>query len=192
MPLDPDIALVVTEIDANLSHLESIAHGLTQDQFQWSPGPGRWSIGECIAHLNATNRTTLPTIEEGIAEGRAKGITGAGPFKYGFLATKFAASQEPPVTRKFKAPKVFQPAPKIDMAAELAEYRRLALEFKRLTRSADGLHLARIKTKLSALPAALRAIVRMPLGGRLHLTASHDRRHLWQAEQVRNDPNFPA
>ena len=190
--MDPDIAVLISEIEANLSHLESITHGLMPQQFEWSPAPGRWSIAQCIAHLNATNRPTLGAVEAGIAEGRAKSVTGSGPFKYGFLATKFAASQEPPVKSKYKAPKVFQPAPKIDMAEELAEYRRLAIEFKRLARLADGLDLARVKTKLPALPAALRAIVSMPLGGQLHLTASHDRRHLWQAEQVRNDPAFPS
>jgi hypothetical protein len=31
----------------------------------------------------------------------------------------------------------------------------------------------------------------MPLGGQLLLATTHDRRHLWQAEQVRNDPAFP-
>jgi hypothetical protein len=30
------------------------------------------------------------------------------------------------------------------------------------------------------------------LGGQLLLTTTHDRRHLWQAEQVRNDPAFPG
>jgi hypothetical protein len=186
--MDPDLAVLISEIEANLSHLESIAHGLTPAQFEWSPGAGRWSIAQCLAHLNATNRPALSAVEAAIAQGRAKNITGSGPFKYGFLA----ASQEPPVKSKFKAPKVFQPPPKIEMAAELAEYRRLMGEFKRLARLADGLDLARVKTRLVALPAVLRAIVRMPLGGQLHLTASHDRRHLWQAEQVRNDPKFPA
>ena len=41
MPLDPDIAMLVVEIDANLSHAESITHGLTPKQFAWRPGPGR-------------------------------------------------------------------------------------------------------------------------------------------------------
>jgi hypothetical protein len=63
---------------------------------------------------------------------------------------------------------------------------------KRLARDADGLHLSRVKVTMPALPAALRAIVRLPLGGQLLLTTTHDRRHLWQAEQVRNDPAFPS
>jgi hypothetical protein len=192
MPLEPDIAMLVTEIDANLSHAESITHGLTREQFQWRPEPGRWSIGECFAHLNITNGYALGAIEAGIAKGRARGKTGEGPFQYGFIARKFIASQEPPVKKKYSAPKVFLPPADIDPEATLAEYRRKSGELKRLTREADGLHLARVKVMMPALPAALRAIVRMPLGGQLILTTTHDRRHLWQAEQIRNDPKFPA
>jgi hypothetical protein len=192
MPLDPDIAMLVTEIDANLSHAESITHGLTREQFQWRPEPGRWSIGECFAHLNITNGYALGAIEAGVAKGRARGKTGEGPFQYGFIARKFIASQEPPVKKKYSAPKVFLPPADIDPEVTLAEYRRKSGELKRLTREADGLHLARVKVMMPALPAALRAIVRMPLGGQLILTTTHDRRHLWQAEQIRNDPKFPA
>jgi hypothetical protein len=192
MPLDPDIAMLIVEIDANLSHAESITHGLMDEQFRWRPSPARWSIGECFAHINTTNRITLPAIEAGISAGRASGKKGEGPFQYGFLSRKFIASQEPPAKKKFKAPKAFLPPAEFDMDATLAEYRRLSLELKRLTRDADGLHLSRVKTKMPALPSVLRAIVRMPLGGQLVLTTTHDRRHLWQAEQVRNDPAFPA
>jgi hypothetical protein len=192
MPLDPDIAMLVVEIDANLSHAESITHGLTREQFAWRPEPGRWSIGECFAHLNATNSMALPSIEKGIAQGRASGKTGQGPFQYGFVSSKFIASQEPPAKKKFKAPKAFLPPAEIDLDATMAEYRRISGELKRLTREADGLHLARVKIKLAALPAVFRAVVRIPLGGQLLLSTTHDRRHLWQAEQVRNDPAFPA
>jgi len=192
MPLDPDIAMLVVEIDANFSHAVSITHGLTQAQFAWRPEPGRWSIGECFAHLNATNKTALPAIEEGIAQGRAGGKTGQGPFQYGFVARKFIASQEPPAKKKFKAPKAFLPSAEVDLDATMAEYRRISGELKRLTREADGLHLARVKIQMPALPAALRAVVRMPLGGQLLLTTTHDRRHLWQAEQVKNEAGFPA
>jgi len=189
MRLDPDIAMVITEIDANLSHAESITHGLTREQFQWRPAPGRWSIGENFAHLNVTNGFALGAIETGIAKARDK--KGEGPFQYGFLVRKFIASQEPPVTKKYSAPKTFLPPADIDPDATLSEYRRISAELKRLTREANGLHLARVKIEMPVLPAVLRAFVKMPLGGQLLLTTTHDRRHLWQAEQVRNDPAFP-
>ena len=183
--------MLITEMDANWSHLESITAGLTREQFQWRPAPGRWSIGECITHLNITNGIALPAIAAGVAKGRAKGKMGQGPFQYGFVVKKFIASQEPPAKQKFKAPKAFLPPPDLDLDTVLAEYRRVSNELKRLAKEADGLHLARVKIEMPALPAVLRAVVRMPLGGQLHLTTTHDRRHLWQAEQVRNDPAFP-
>jgi len=190
MPLDPDIAMLLIEIDANLSHAESITHGLSREQFQWRPEAGRWSIGECFAHLNITNGYALGAIGAGIAKGRGK--KGEGPFQYSFLVRKFIASQEPPATKKYKAPKVFLPPADVDPDAALAEYRRNSAELKRLSREADGLHLARVKVEMPALPAVLRALVKMPLGGQLLLTTTHDRRHLWQAEEVRNASGFPV
>lgn len=181
--------MLVIEIDANVSHAESITHGLTREQFQWRPEPGKWSIGECFAHLNVTNGFALGAIEKGIAKGQAR--KGEGPFQYGFLVRKFIASQEPPVKKKFRAPKVFLPPADVDLEATLAEFRRIEGELKRLTKSADGLHLGRVKVEMTALHPVLRAFVKMPLGGQLLLTTTHDRRHLWQAEQVRNDPKFP-
>ena len=192
MPLDPDIAMLILEIDANLSHAESVTHGLTSEQFRWRSDPARWSIGECIAHLNLTNAANLPALESGISIGRSRGLNGEGPFHYGWLMRKLIASQEPPPTRKFKAPKKFLPASDLDPEATVAEHSRISGELKRLTREANGLNLAKIKIELPGLPPVPRAIVRVPLGGWLAFITTHDRRHLWQAEQVRNDPNFPA
>jgi hypothetical protein len=190
MALDSDIAMLMIEIDANLSHAESITHGLRREQFQWRPGAGRWSIAECFAHINMTNSYTIGAIERGIAKGRDK--KGEGPFQYGFLVRKFIASQGPPAKKKFSAPKSLLPPADIDPDATLAEYRRIEGELRRLTKEANGLHLARVKIEMAALPAVLRPFVKMPLGGQLLLTTTHDRRHLWQAEQVRNDPAFPG
>src|ERR1700742_3523272 len=101
MPIDAELATLITEIDANLSHLESIVHGLSHAQFNWRPGPGRWSVGECIAHLNVTNAGDLKPIESAIHRGRAGNIKGEGPFTYGAMSKWFVASQEPPIKKKF-------------------------------------------------------------------------------------------
>lgn len=197
MPLDEDLAILIQEIDANLSHLETITARITREQFNWRPAPNQWSIGQCIGHLNIVNSLDLTPLERAIEHGRARGQSGQGPFTYGFLSRKFIASQEPPsleapLKQKHKAPKVYLPEPDADPSATIAEYRRIGAELRRLALSANSLHLARIKTAMPALPAALRWVVRMPLGARLTLITTHDRRHLWQAEQVRNHAQFPA
>lgn len=190
MAIEVELATLVAEVDANLSHLETIAHGLTQEQFNWRPGPGRWSIGGCIAHLNF-QQIDLPSIEAAIARGRARNITGQGPFTLGLLSRKWVASQDLPVTRKFKAAKRFSPPSEVDLGNALTEYRRIQAELRRLMQNADGLHLGKVRVLLPALPSAVRWLFKMPLGALFALGTAHDRRHLWQAEQVRSDPAFP-
>lgn len=190
MPIQAELATLIIAVEANLSHLETIAHGLSQAQFNWRPGPGRWSIGECIAHLNF-QQINLPSIEAAITRGRARNITGQGPFTYGLLLRKWVASQDLPVTRKFKAAKRFLPPSEVDLGNALADYRRIQAELRRLMQKADGIHLGKVKVVLTALPSAVRWLFKMPLGALFALGTTHDRRHLWQAEQVRSDPAFP-
>ena len=192
MAMNEDLGILIAEFDANVSHLESITVGLSREQFNWRPAEGAWSIGECISHLNIVNAGHIVPLRSAIESGRASGITGAGPYHYGFLSAKFIANMAPPAKKKFKAPKAYLPPADADPAATIAEYRRVSAELRKLAASADGLDLARVKTDLPALPALLRTFVKMPLGARLTLIAAHDSRHLWQAEQVRNHPQFPA
>ena len=190
--LGNDLAVLVTEVDANISHAQSLAAGLTRTQFNWSPEPGRWSIGQCLAHLNTVNGGDVAPLRDAIQAGKARNQTGEGPFRYGFFSRKFVASMEPPPTRKFKAPKYYEPVPESDPEKTLTEYCRISGEIRKLLQSAAGLDLSRVKATLPALPSPLRAIIKMPLGARFELLTTHDRRHLWQADQVRNHPQFPA
>ncbi|MDP8991389.1 MAG: hypothetical protein M3N41_15070, partial [Acidobacteriota bacterium] len=146
---------------------------------------------QCLSHLNVVDGQDLAPLRAAIADGKARHLTGGGPFTYGFLSRKFVSSMEPPVQRKFKAPKNYIPAGESDPQATLAEFRRISRDLRVLAQSAIGLHLARVKTSMPALPAGLRAFVKMPLGARFELITAHDRRHLWQAEAVRNHPEFP-
>ncbi|HEY1758745.1 MAG TPA: DinB family protein [Bryobacteraceae bacterium] len=193
MAMSEDLAILIAEMDANLSHRESITAGLSREQFNWRPEPGRWSIGQCISHLNIVNGLDITPVRDAIESGRARGLTGEGPFHYGFLASKVIAGLEPPVTKKkFQAPEVYFPPDQTEPESAIAEYTRVCAELRKLAVSANGLDLARVKTKLPAHPWVLRLLMQMPLGARLTLFTTHNRRHLWQAEQVRNHANFPG
>jgi len=182
---------IVRQLDANLARVRKVASGLSRAQFNWRSEPGRWSIGQCLAHLNTVNGEDLAPIGEGIRAGRSKVITGTPPFHYGPISRRFIASMEPPVRTRFKVPKQYEPPPESEPGGTLAEYVRIVMELSRLADSAEGLDLRRIKTTLHVLPPWMRAWIRMPLGARFTLIAAHDRRHLLQAEQVRSHPSFP-
>lgn len=192
MPIGEDLAILVQELDANVSHLETITHQLSAEQFNWRAADLGWSMGECIGHLNIVNARSIAPIQAAIEGGRARGIMGEGPFTYGSLSRKFISASDLPIQKKHKTIKAFYPPAANDAAATIAEYRRVSAELRKLALSANGLDLARVKTAMPDYPPPLCWFVRMPLGARLTLITVHDRRHLWQAEQVRVHPDFPA
>jgi hypothetical protein len=169
---------------ANIEKAKSLTADLSAAQMNWRPQPGKWSIAQNLAHLNF-GYPYLDTMESSIAAARAKGILGSGPFRYGWLSSWIMKSQEPPPKRKFKAAKVTTPPPDVDADKALADYLRMCARLTELMQKADGLDLARAKT-----PWPFKW-TKMPLGALLTHMTTHDRRHLWHAEQVRKDPNFP-
>jgi DinB superfamily len=159
---------------------------LNDDQFNWRPTPLQWSISECLAHLNVLDRLDVPAVRGAIESGRAAGLTGTGPFRYGFLSRSFVRLSEPPVKLKFKAPKVYRPPsgqPKDQVVAEFIAIHDQLLE---LVSKSNGLDLARIKVG-TPFP-----YVKFSLGQRFALLTAHDRRHLRQAWGVRRQPSFPV
>jgi hypothetical protein len=102
---------LLLQFDVNFGSASEVCDGLTHEQFNWHPEPGRWSIAQCLAHLNVVNGQDVATVEEAIRAARAAGIVGQPPFQYGFLSRKFIASMLPPVRTRMKAPKSYVPPP---------------------------------------------------------------------------------
>ena len=178
------VSKLLDENAANIERAKSLTAGLSAAQMNWRPQPGKWSIAQNLDHLNFGYRY-FDTIASSIAAARAKGIIGNGPFRYGWLSRWIMKSMEPPPKRKFKAAKICTPSPDVDAAKALADYFRRTARLTELIQKADGLDLARAKTPFGAKWA------KISLGALLAHVTTHDRRHLWQVEQVRNDPNFP-
>lgn len=158
---------------------------LTDDQFNWRPSPKQWSISECLAHLNVVDGLDVPAVRDAIEAGRTAGLTGTGPFRYGFLSRSFVRLSEPPVKLRFKAPKVYRPPsgePKDKVVAEFIAIHDQLLE---LVSKSNGLDLARVKVG-TQFP-----YLKFSLGQRFALLTAHDRRHLRQAWEVRRQPGFP-
>ena len=165
---------------------EALAGALTDGQFNWRPQPDAWSAAQCIEHLNVTARVYLPSLDEGIADARQRGLYGEGPFRYNWIGRKFVQSQALPVKRKFKAAQVFTPPPSRPRGEAMAAFRAYQVQFIDRLRQANGLDLSRARVKSPAV-----TWLRLPLGSGFELMIAHERRHLWQASQVIADPAFP-
>jgi hypothetical protein len=154
---------------------------LTDAEFAWPPAPGRWSMAHCFDHLNAAARAFVPVIERTTAAARARGWTGQGPFTHGLLERLFIQMNEPPPRLRMRAPRVLAPKPDQPMAAILDEFMTWQDRLKESIRTADGLDLRRARGRSPAFP-----LITWSLGAQIAITLAHERRHLWQAQQVRN------
>jgi hypothetical protein len=184
----------MTELQAMLAQLEAIktegqavAAGLSDAQFNWRPEPERWSVAECLQHLNVAVSRTLPKFDSAIAEGRSKGKTAPGPFRYGWFSRWMIASMEPPPKWRMGTFPIFAlPAGATYTAGQvLPEFLSVRDQLAERIRRTEGLDLGRIR-----VVSPVNRLLRLPLGAYLQFVIAHDRRHLWQARQVRNAPGF--
>ena len=60
MTLHPQLQAIVSEFEQALARLHALAAELPEPAWTWRPAPKRWSVGECIAHLNLTSAAYLP------------------------------------------------------------------------------------------------------------------------------------
>lgn len=183
----------VPELEECRSQFQSIAgqataltSGLTEAQFNWRPSPQAWSIEECLGHLTIVGQTEINLLDSAIQNAKTRGINGKGPFRYGFLDRTVLRMTEPPVRRKFTAPRRFQAVHGQPLTAVLPTFLHLQSQFIRLVEQSQGLDLARVKV---ATP--ITRLLKLSLGIMLAQQAAHEQRHLEQARRVREHPQFP-
>lgn len=168
------------EYDQISAQARQVTEGLNEERFNWRPQPGQWSIEECLAHLLIAGNWEIRAIEDAIGHAKARGLTGAGPFRYGPIERMVVRKTEPPVKRKFTAPRHFRPLHEQPVTAVLPSFLHLQSQLSLLAQSADGLDLARVKV---ATPIS--RLIRLSLGMTFAQVAAHERRHLDQAWRVR-------
>jgi len=161
---------------------------LSDEEINYRPGSGNWSIAECIQHLTVTNNEyyeqALPAIEKGILKRKFSDD----PIKLSFIG-KIFMKFEPPPKKKFKNPKIFSPKPNpnklFDKEQVVKDFITSKMRMIELIEKADGLDKNKVK-----LHSPVNRLIRVKLGDYFKTMAPHDRRHLWQASQIKNSPDF--
>lgn len=184
--LVPELEGYEQQVEAIKQDARSLLADLSDKQFNWRPAPGKWSIAECIDHLRVSGVPMLPRIAKATEQARANQTFGRGPFHHSFLGNLFVRLLEPPPRFKGRAPKILVPTPDRSIAELAPEFMTLQDQLQRRIREANGIDLARVK-----IVSPITKFVKLSLGQWFALLAAHERRHLWQARQVKSDPNFP-
>ena len=177
-----ELAEYQRQFSANRHEALHICASLSNERFNLRPAPNAWSAGECLAHLNVSERAYIDRIAFAIKQGRQRGLVETGPHRYGVLVRWMIRTMEPPPRRRFKSPRRFtDTSAALKKDKVLADFTSMGEEWNACLLSAKGLHLARVKVRSPAVP-----LLRFSLGALFEMMAAHERRHLWQAKQALN------
>src|SRR5262245_51891916 len=137
------LQVIVDEFEAATKRLNALVQAVPLETWTRRPDPERWSIGECVAHLNLTSLAYLPLLDDGLVRARALG--GATPARFhrdlgGWLLWK---TMGPPVRFRVKTTAAFVPSGDAAPHHLISEFDRLQREQIAHVRRADGLQIDR-------------------------------------------------
>ncbi|HET7459495.1 MAG TPA: DinB family protein [Gemmatimonadaceae bacterium] len=186
-PIGPELTRHLADVDLARADVTSLLAGLSEVQLNWRPNPERWSIAQNVTHLTVIGRLYLPKFDDSIRVARERGWRRPGPFRYGPIESWAVRSLEPPPRRRLRAPRMFKPQPVQPLADVRDAFLALQIEIEERIRGAHGLDLRRAKVE-----TVFTRFLRLSLGAAFGALLAHQRRHLWQARQVRREAAFPA
>ena len=176
-----------TERDKAVSELESServfldsTRGLSEAQWNFKPGPDRWSVAECAEHIGVTEEMIFKMVTEQALKGPAE------PQKRELV--KLQDDQLVPMaldrSQKFKAPESIQPTRRWTSSAEITRH---VLENRANTLAFVNTTDQDLRNHFLDHPV----LKTLDTYQWMILISAHMRRHTAQILEVKADPNFP-
>ena len=164
----------------NISDAEQIQQ-LAYSKLNWKAAPERWSVLECIEHLNLYGDFYLPEIERRIAQSTYSADEKS--FRSGLLGDYFAKSMLP--GEKLNKMKTFKDKNPLGSQLDKSTLDRFLAQQQKLLElldSARNVSLSRTKTSIS-----ISGWIKLRLGDTFRVVIYHNQRHLVQAFTVLRD-----
>ena len=181
------LSQIVRELEQSEAKLTKLSEKIPDAVWAQRNDEARWSVSECIAHLNLTSEAYIPLIRRALEEARQL-PEARGSYKRDMLGAIFGGLVGPLMrVGKFRFGRVpttagFVPRGQQPKNVSVAEFRRLQDELSRLVREADGKAIDQVQ-------------ITSPFGGKIRyncysafvMIPRHQMRHLEQAEEVWGD-----
>ena len=175
---------LLAALDASSAEAVRLAEPLSEEQFRWQPSASAWSVGHCLAHLAVGNHLYVEAMRSAAANGRPR--RDERPLEPGFAGRWFIREMEPPPKRRLPAPPRIVPhllRPKTEVMAEFLTTHSALRDFAAASESIDVNRTRFVNPFLK--------MIRFSLATGLLVSAAHERRHLWQANNVVRMAGFP-
>lgn len=177
--MHPQLQMIAREFEQAQQRLERLATRLPDELWPVRAHPERWSVSECIAHLNLTGSAFLPAVRNALREARSLDRPAPRRYRRDPLGWLLWRTMGPPVRLRVRTAAAFVPTDAATPAELRSAFDRLQAEQIECVREADGLPL-----QLVRIASPFEARVRYNLFAALTILPRHQHRHLWQAEQV--------
>lgn len=173
------------ELERQIVQVFALTASLSESALNWQPTPKSWSIGQCLDHLVIMNRMYAKALPQAVAHNRDQLRSRQTPMQAsGWFTATFLRYEEPPPKIKLPAPGKISPPSKLT-AAVVDEFQGLNLQLVAFMRQWGETDLGELRVKDPLFPIHLTADTQ------LLVIAAHNRRHIWQAEQVKKRAGFP-
>jgi len=180
--MHPQLSSILNEFENGTVRLRRLAEAVPSERWASRPAPRRWSVAECVAHLNLTTDAFRQPLLEGLERCRQlhrDGTTARSSYGRGLLGGLLWRAVSRPGRFRTKTGAAFEPTGLQGVETLVAEFERRQSEQIRWVRSADGLPLDAVK-----LASPFNPRVSYNLFAALSILARHQQRHLWQAEEA--------
>lgn len=170
------------EIADQLRGATARVHGLREavpaERWPVRNDPDRWSVSECIEHLNLTSAAFVPLLEAGLEEARRHQVT-PGRYRRGFLGWALWKMTGPEARGRMQAPAAFVPERSPPAESAVSGFERWQRVLLELLMASDGLPIDRV-----TMTSPFNARMHYNLYAGLSTLPRHQHRHLQQAERV--------
>jgi hypothetical protein len=176
--------------DENLMLINQQLLKLTDEQKNWKINDNSWSIIEIIAHLNKFasyyHQTFIKFIQKTKFKTPSENFISSPLGRSAWKSMKLGNARN--VKRKFKSLKIFNPIyeKQLILGNDIELFRNHLNELKDIFESSLKVNIRKVK-----IPISISKLIRFRLGDAFLLVVYHNERHLQQALNVINHPNFP-
>jgi DinB superfamily len=180
-------AELIEELERQRDQAQTLADRLSDAALNWQPNGGKsWSILQCLDHLAIMNGLYVKALQDAVSNNRDQLEPRKTPIQpSGWFMRWFIGMEEPPPKIKLPAPKKLAPPSQLS-GKVVDEFCGLQAQFADFVRQWGEADLNDLQVKNPLAPIQLKADTA------LLLISYHNRRHLWQAANVKKAAEFPG
>ena len=177
--MHPQLQEIADDFHRASARLDALLARVPVERWNVRTAPDRWSVAECIEHLNLTAEAILPPLRTAIAAGQGNPAKPGQKFKRDLMGWLLWKVMPPPARLKAKTPPGFVPTARATREEIVARFEQFQREQLDLLSAADGLDLQALRVQS---PFSKRASYN--LYSAFSILPRHQHRHIWQAEQT--------